>query len=254
MKQIWIALLAVLFLMSGCAAGQTPASSSGGEVENGSSSSVEGREEGSSSSSEGTEAGSSSSAPPDQDSSSADKDIDIPPPQTYQPPAPEELFGAMPERFDYTSGAGAWATELHIAVDGSFSGLFIDSDMGDNGEGYPCGTRYFCSFSGKLSEPEQVNDYTFSTHMIELTQEDTPGEVTYADEVRYICSEPVGLAGADEILIYCPNAPVADLPEEFVWWVEISRHPVAHESNDELGRYGLYNVNEQVGFAQVGSA
>lgn len=47
--------------------------------------------------------------------------------------------------FHFSSGAGGWLTEIVISEDGSFTGHFHDSDMGD---AYPEGTRYECSFTG----------------------------------------------------------------------------------------------------------
>ena len=53
--------------------------------------------------------------------------------------------------WSFSSGAGAWSTELYIQTDGSFSGDFHDSDMGDCTDEYPYGTLYFCAFSGRMS-------------------------------------------------------------------------------------------------------
>ena len=64
--------------------------------------------------------------------------------------------------FGFSSGAGAWGTFLDLNDDGTFSGEFHDSNMGETGEGYPYGTVYVCDFSGKFSEPEKINEYTYS--------------------------------------------------------------------------------------------
>lgn len=157
-----------------------------------------------------------------------------------------EFFSQLPENFTFSSGAGAWGTFLSIAPDGSFTGDYFDGNMGETGDGYPNGTTYICSFSGQLSAPVQVNDYTWSTHMLELNTDGTPGDVSYEDGVRYINSEAYGISGADEILIYCPNAPVAELPEEFTTWVYWD---LSSASGDTLNFYGLYNVNGQAGFS-----
>ena len=39
------------------------------------------------------------------------------------------------QTFYFSSGAGAWGTEMDISADGSFTGNFHDSEMGDTGEG-----------------------------------------------------------------------------------------------------------------------
>ena len=42
--------------------------------------------------------------------------------------------------FEFSSGVGAWSTELTMLEDGTFWGNFHDSEMGETGEGYPNGT------------------------------------------------------------------------------------------------------------------
>lgn len=159
------------------------------------------------------------------------------------------FFAQLSGEFMFSSGAGAWATVLSIGPDGSFSGYYFDSDMGDSGDGYPNGTMYHCEFQGKLSQPQKVNDYTYSTNVIRLDMDGVPGDVSYEDGVRQIYSEPYGLDGADEILIYCPNAPVAELPEAFTGWVTWD---LGSASGDTLNFYGLYEVNGERGFSGYG--
>lgn len=60
-----------------------------------------------------------------------------------------ELPDVFPLEFVFCSGAGAWRTTIVVNQDGSFSGEYLDSDMGDSGDGHPKGTQYICSFSGK---------------------------------------------------------------------------------------------------------
>ena len=62
--------------------------------------------------------------------------------------------------FYFSSGAGAWFTELRIRSDGSFEGLYQDADMGVTGDGYPNGTLYYCEFSGRFDQLEKVDDLT----------------------------------------------------------------------------------------------
>ena len=49
-------------------------------------------------------------------------------------------------QFWFSSGAGAWRTELEIHEDGSSSGEYYDSDMGVLNENYPNGIQYRCDF------------------------------------------------------------------------------------------------------------
>lgn len=150
---------------------------------------------------------------------------------------PVSLFETLPECFMFSSGAGAWRTELHLNADGSFSGEYTDSNMGS-------GELLYCNFSGQFSEPVQVSEFVWSVTVESLELEDTPGEVTYvkADNYNRIASTPYGLENAKEVLIYLPGAAVEDLPEMFRNWTHAP-------SEGTLDFYGLYNVEEELGFS-----
>lgn len=157
-----------------------------------------------------------------------------------------ELFAQLPESFYFSSGAGGWGTALSIYPDGSFAASYHDSDMGDTGDGYPGGKVYYNNCIGTLSSPVQINDYTWSVYVKDMTLEGTPGESHIEDEILWICSELYGLDDVEEILIYLPSAPVDQLPEEFKDWVYWD---LSSESGDTLNFYGLYNVNGQQGYS-----
>ena len=57
---------------------------------------------------------------------------------TYQPEL--RLPITSPMTYIFTSGVGAWETELTLYADGTFTGQFHDSNMGETGYGYPNGT------------------------------------------------------------------------------------------------------------------
>ena len=158
------------------------------------------------------------------------------------------VLSDLPEYFSFSSGAGAWSTDLYIAEDGSFSGVYHDSDMGDSGDSYPNGTIYVCNFSGKFTTPEKIDEYTYSMRIESIDLENEPGEKIYEDDLRYVYSEPYGLDNAEEILLYLPGAKVADLPEGFLSWTYVY---FDSEITDTLPIYGLYNVSGDEGF--VGS-
>ena len=146
-------------------------------------------------------------------------------------------------QFWFSSGAGAWRTELEIHEDGSFSGEYYDSDMGVLNENYPNGIQYRCDFSGQFTEPEKVNAYTYSMKIAEMNYEKEPGTEEIKDGILYRYSEASGLAGAKNILIYLPGTPVAELPEEFLMWVGW------REDATKLPFYGLYNETKEIGFS-----
>lgn len=142
--------------------------------------------------------------------------------------------------FMFTSGAGAWRTVLTIEEDGSFFGDFFDAEMG-------AGKCYQSSFSGKFTEPVKVNDYTYSFTITSLDYEKEVGTEEQKEDYLYIYSDAYGIANAEELLIYLPEAPLSELPEDYKNWVtyQISLNG---EGATELGFYGLYNSTTQCGF------
>lgn len=161
----------------------------------------------------------------------------------------EDLFGILPDTFVFSSGVGAWDTQVSIAPDGSFAGTYHDSDMGDTGENYPNGTEYICEFSGQFSQPTQVDDYTWSVQLESVHADGTPDTEEIRDGIRYIYSTPYGIEGGEEFLIYLPGAPVADLPEGFRNWVGTQLVDADNNQVTELPFYGLYNVKMEQGFS-----
>ena len=146
--------------------------------------------------------------------------------------------------FVFSSGAGGWCTTLDVEADGSFSGAYHDSDMGDAGEGYPNGTFYYSVFSGKFAQLEQINDYTYATTVDEIQVKNEVGTEEIIDGVKYIYSEPYGLEDAGEILFYTKGAPVSELPEGYLSWVQYN-----YDLGETLPFYGLYNQQTESGFA-----
>lgn len=149
--------------------------------------------------------------------------------------------------FYFASGAGAWCTELYIHEDGTFEGMYHDSDMGDTGVDYPNGTVYLCNFTGKFSLPEKVDDYTYSMRIENLECEQEEGVVEIMDGVRYIGSYAYGLDDAEEILIYLPGTSLEELPEEYLRWV--GYYDLENTTETTLPFYGIYNVTPEYGFS-----
>ncbi|MBR0373049.1 MAG: hypothetical protein IJH91_00810 [Mogibacterium sp.] len=161
----------------------------------------------------------------------------------------EEAFGQLDDvSFIFASGAGGWATTMHISPDGTFVGQYHDSDMGDSGDGYPNGTVYICDFHGSFKDVEYVDDYTYRFKIDTLVNEDEEGRVYYEDGVRYIVSRPYGLDDAEVMELYLPGKPAKELTEEFLnwmWGVSGSEE----EYKPVMTFYGLYNIGGKQGFA-----
>lgn len=150
-------------------------------------------------------------------------------------------------QFVFSSGVGAWQTMLNINEDGTFYGVYSDSEMGNIGEDYPQGTVYFSKFEGKFTTPKKVNEYTYSMTIEYIKLENEIGSEEIIDGIKYIYSEPYGINDAKEIYIYTPEAPIKELPEGFRNWVG---YPDLNNVEDEyLPFYGLYNVETESGFS-----
>lgn len=147
--------------------------------------------------------------------------------------------------FWFGSGAGAWCTVLYIHEDGTFEGTYHDSDMGDIGEENPNGVMYLSNFTGKFTNPEKVNDDTYSFRIEEVKLEQEPKTEEVIEGVRYIYSEPYGLDEAENLFIYLPGAPIEELPEGFMTWVGTA----LGDGVKELPFYGLYNEAPGYGFS-----
>lgn len=157
----------------------------------------------------------------------------------------ENIFAKLPSQFTFSSGAGAWATTFELSPDGTFTGQYHDSNMGDSGPGYENGTVYISQFSGKFADPQKVDDYSYTMKLDHLDVQGTAGEEYIEDNVRYICSEAYGFDDADTFMIYLPGCPLENLPEEFLAWAFIDA-----ETYDTIpeGMYGIYNQGGQEGF------
>ena len=159
-------------------------------------------------------------------------------------PEPEELPlpDAFPKTLYFSSGVGAWSTSLTLERDGTFTGVYLDTDIGSYGEGYPNGTRYICGFSGRFEAIEQVDPYCFVMTLAELTSDYEEGKEWIEDGVRMVSSVPYGIEEGTEFHLYRPETPIAGLSEQLLEWRQIG--------GDPLGLFCLYNVT--MGYAFFG--
>jgi len=145
--------------------------------------------------------------------------------------------------WSFSSGAGAWSTDLVILADGSFVGSYHDSDMGDIGDGYPDGTVYFCNFSGHLGTAAQVDEHTWKMRVVSLAVE--PEEEKIEDGVRYIPSDSYGISEGDTMLLYSPGTPVSVFTEEMLFWTHLQWE---EEMPAELKDWFLCSEKNESGF------
>lgn len=155
-----------------------------------------------------------------------------------------DLLERLPESFLFTSGAGAWSTELTIAPDGTFTGVFHDTNMGAIGDENPNGEVYICAFSGAFTDFRRVSNTVYTMRLERLETKDTPDEYYIEDGIKYIYAEPYGLDDADLFYLYLPGTPREELPEGFLRWVQLDE---ADEAMPE-DLFGLYNEGGEQGF------
>lgn len=163
-------------------------------------------------------------------------------PEAVQLPLPEEAVD-----FSFLSGAGGWGTYLLVDQDGSFTGEYHDSEMGERDEAYPCGSVYICSFSGAFADIEKVSEYAYQMNLSSLITQHQLGEEWIEDEIRYVASDPYGMEDGTEFILYLPDTPLDPLSEEFLsWWPY--RYEQETNPRTTLSCYGILNVAMGYGF------
>lgn len=148
------------------------------------------------------------------------------------------------QQFEFCSGVGAWSTELTVGENGSFTGSFHDSEMGETGENYPDGTLYGCSFHGQFSDPEPVDEHAWT---VNLSVEQDEGQVPEAieDGIRYVTAAPYGLEKAQTVTVFLPGTPVDRLPEGFMIWSHLQEIDPEAKS---IPYYAIWNEADEAGF------
>lgn len=147
------------------------------------------------------------------------------------------------QTFYYSSGAGAWATELKVYADGSFEGHYYDMNMGESGAKYPDGTQYDSQFKGSFSTPEKVNDYSYTFKVEKFETDKKAGTEEIKNKIRYVYSDPAGLSDGATIYLYTKGAPVSSLPKGYLSWADSTINGA-----DSLSFYGIYNETDDAGY------
>ncbi len=159
-----------------------------------------------------------------------------------------EKTSTFPEEFAkkyiYSSGIGAWWTQIKVNKDGTFSGNYRNGDWGDSGDGYDC-TKYQCDFQGKFEMVGKIDEYSYLVKLSDLSVTETEGKEWIVDRVRYVTSQPYGIEDSEHFVFYTPETPIKDLDEDFLfWWPLIFKE----EPPETLQCYGIYNIDVGVGF------
>lgn len=70
--------------------------------------------------------------------------------------------------FEYSDNTGVWSTVLTIQFDGSFIGKTNDSKIGDIGDDHSLGSIGYNEFTGKFTNLEKVDEYTYKATLESL--------------------------------------------------------------------------------------
>ena len=151
--------------------------------------------------------------------------------------------------WSFSSGAGGWSTDMQIAADGTFSGSFHDSEMGEIGDDYPNGSLYTCSFTGQLSVVEQVDEYSWKLKVDSLAVQDEPNVETIEDGIRYVTADPYGISEGDEMTLYMPGTPVDMLTEDMQMWAHLIWEDPKPTELEDWFLYSPANDSGFVGYA-----
>lgn len=153
--------------------------------------------------------------------------------------------------FELCSGAGGWSEDFYIETDGSLHGDYHDSDMGDCGDGYPDGTLYWCTYTGKFGNLTRVDAYTYEVTLEDLQYDTSRPKEEIRDDIRYIRTESSALGGNDTFQIYLPGKKVSDLNEAVWWWLQWNNYPrddyTSQVDSEKLVKLGMGDVKNELG-------
>ena len=145
--------------------------------------------------------------------------------------------------FIMSSGAGGWSDTMKISASGTFTGSYRDSDMGDTGSGYPDGTVYVGTYSGKLGNIRKLNKYLYRATVLRKVMDKRP-KAQIIDGTRYLAVEGGFPAGA-EVFICVPGTPLSKIPEDaWMWFMGIT----GDFTMTKTPYYGIYMKDGSHGF------
>ena len=136
----------------------------------------------------------------------------------------------LPTEFIFTSGAGAWHTSLTIRPDGTFDGIYTDSDYRE---------LYYSTFNGKLGQPKKTGDHQYLVKIEAFEVTNDFDKVYCGEDIKYIPADPYGLENTNELILYAPGMPLSEMPEDCRSWLIYYESSVLAD-----GDYVLYNAQE----------
>lgn len=154
-------------------------------------------------------------------------------------------FSAIAGTYCFSSGVGAWMTEMTIYDDGTFEGGFHDSEY-TSGEGY-ASVLYVAEFEGSFSGIRQTGGLTYEMELADLTFTKTEAD-NYIDDqfeggmLYSYQTTAYGLDDATTIEIYLPGYLKSDLTEDALGWYNCTAG-YSDQDATAITVMCLYNVN-----------
>lgn len=162
------------------------------------------------------------------------------------------FLGEEGQEFVFSNAAGDWSTNVVVKADGSFYGSYYDPATDETGTDYPNGTVYSSYFSGVFEPAVMLNDYTYEAQISEIDYDKELDSEEITDGTRYVTCAAYGLSDSEKFQFYLPGAPLKELPDSFLSWVEILG--LKDKKGSTLSFYGLYNVDMEQGMKAMEEA
>ena len=171
--------------------------------------------------------------------------------------AVESLLVGLAGTYVCEATGGTWAAYLEVSSSGFFTGAYTYVRTDETGIRYPDGTVYLCVFSGQLGDPAQAADggYVLAVESLEVDVDESggsPGDSYYLDDVRYVVTDPYGMANASELVAYVAGTSTDDLPDAVAQAIKnrVGTTSGAEATTDEgtLAGAVLYNEADGVVF------
>ena len=169
----------------------------------------------------------------------------------------ESLLVGLAGTYVCEATGGTWAAYLEVSSSGFFTGAYTYVRTDETGIRYPDGTVYLCVFSGQLGDPAQAADggYVLAVESLEVDVDESggsPGDSYYLDDVRYVVTDPYGMANASELVAYVAGTSTDDLPDAVAQAIKnrVGTTSGAEATTDEgtLAGAVLYNEADGVVF------
>lgn len=163
-----------------------------------------------------------------------------------------DLFSQIPSVYVFSSGMGAWSTDISIAEDGSFTGSYHNMDIAMNTDEYDI-LEAVSEFSGRFSTPRKINDYTYVFELEDLTYDGVMGSeeigYPYGDDtqVRTLFVPAYGIEGCTTFYLYMKDAPTVEVPDMVKNCLQ-SRYPDWSPRQSGLIACCLYNEENDNAF------